>query len=44
MHDIVDFDIGRRWIEQVEAAAGQHALPGARAACGRVSFCHDPVP
>ena len=28
--DILDFDIARRGIEQVEAAARQHALPGAR--------------
>ncbi|MNZ72048.1 hypothetical protein D3C78_904180 [compost metagenome] len=35
--DIGNFHIERRRVEQIEPPAGQHALPGARAFCGRHS-------
>ena len=30
VRDVLDLDVGGRGVKQVEAAAGQHALPGAR--------------
>ena len=31
VRDVLDLDVGGRGVKQVEPAAGQHALPGARA-------------
>ena len=36
MRDVGDLDVERRGVEQVEPAAGQHALPGARRSAGLV--------
>src|SRR4051812_19482041 len=35
MRDVLDLNIKRRGVEQIEAAAGQHALPGARGGFAR---------
>ena len=39
VRDILDFDVERRWIEQIEPPPRQHSLPGARRICGSC-LCH----
>ncbi len=41
--DVVDLDIERRGIEEVEPASGQHALPGAGRGFGSVGHAQNPV-
>ena len=36
VRDVGDLDVERRGVEQIEPAAGQHALPGARRSAGPV--------
>ena len=39
--NILDLDIERRWVKQIEPPAGQHALPGARPRSICAVPCHD---
>src|SRR5947209_5732406 len=43
VRDILDLDVERRWIEKIEAAPRQHALPGARRARDRHSGFSLPI-
>ncbi len=43
VRDVLDLDVGGRGIEQIEAAPGQHALPGALCAPRRPHAAADAI-
>ncbi len=43
MGDVLDLDVERRGVEQIEASAGQHTLPGARRSLRGLAL-HPPSP